>query len=189
MSRRYIIVQNPPLETFRRAAQIAGLSHAVTFPPEGNFPYQEAWSLPGRAAVLQFVFERPLDLCYFFVEGDPTAVALVMSHMVQEVAYLSLDAVMTHAAAAVDGDARVRGCNALAVLESDFTPEIFELLCERAADGDETVRTAAVRALGYLRWEQARPLFEARMSDESRFVREAARLSLGDLALPPPAAT
>lgn len=189
MSRRYIIVQNPPLETFRRAAQIAGLTHAVTFTPEGTHPYQEAWSLPGRAAVLQFVFERPLDLCYFFVDGDPTAVARVMSHMVQEVAYLTLDAVMSHATNAVDVDARVRGCNALAVTEPDFTPEIFELLSLRAADDHETVRTAAVRALGYLRWEQARPLFEARLADENPFVREVARLSLGDLALPRPAAT
>lgn len=189
MSRRYIIVQNPPLETFRRAAEVAGLSHVVTFPPQGTYPYQEAWALPARAALMRFVFERPLDLCYFFVEGDPTAVARVMSHMVQEVAYLTLDEVMAHATTAADVDARVRGCNALAVTESDFTPEIFELLSLRAADDNETVRTAAVRALGYLRWEQARPLFEARLADENPFVREVARLSLGDLALPRPAAT
>ena len=177
-----MITSSSPREDFRSAAAAMGLSLAVTFPAEGLDPYQEAWSNANRSVVVQYVEKHNLGVEFFYIYGDPTHGAYVMSSLVQDLQYLNPENVMYDALHALSADDRVTASNRLAVAETDFNPEVFDLLKRFTTDADEVLRTAATRALGYLRWPEARLLLEKLAAeDPSEWVRNAARLGIGDL--------
>jgi HEAT repeat protein len=180
--RGHVITDASPREAFRAAAAAAGLSHAATFSREGTRPYQEAWANANRSVVLQYVEEPNLEVEYFFLKGDPTLQAYVMSNLVQVLEYVNREQILSAAKLAESVDDRIVSSNRLAVAETDPDAEVLEVLTQYTLDDDEVVRTAATRALGHLRWQQNRALFEKLAAeDPSEYVRHAARVGLDDL--------